>query len=180
MVNDDYILPEGYEDMQLVSAMFKITASDILPVAVTVRMEHCAVVKKDNSLVHMIAHGLPPFKFKLLEGGIFPIGEFYGKIKVKKISTLTQVQKEKEHKMSLSVHIFYHTHCTASFVVTRNLKALVQALKKKYASIVNVVENLMLCDHSTEAITFSIPQDNPGGWHVEAEFKPPMIATRLI
>ena len=81
--------------------------------------------------------------------------------------------------MSLSVHIFYHTYCTASFVVTRNLKALIQAVKK-YASIVDVVENLMLCDHSTEAITFSIPQGNPGGWHVVGQFKPPMIATRLI
>ena len=91
VVNDDYILPEGYEDMQLISAMFRITASAILPVPVTVRMEHCAIVKKKN----MIAHGPPLFKFKLLEGGIFPIGKFYGEIKMKKICTLTQVEKER-------------------------------------------------------------------------------------
>ena len=74
VVNDDYILPEGYEDMDLVSSMFKITASADIPAPVTVRMEHCAIVEEDNSLVHMIAHGPPP-SFNLLEGGKFPIGE---------------------------------------------------------------------------------------------------------
>ena len=44
VVNDNHILPKGYEDMDLVSSMFKITASADLPAPVTVRMEHCAVV----------------------------------------------------------------------------------------------------------------------------------------
>ena len=68
VVNDDYILPEGYKDMELVSSMFKITPSADLPAPVTVRMEHCAVVEEDDSLVHMIAHGPPPYKFRPLEG----------------------------------------------------------------------------------------------------------------
>ena len=56
VVNDDYVLPNGYEDMPLVSSMFKIAASDELPVPVTVRMEHCAIIEEDDSLVHMIHH----------------------------------------------------------------------------------------------------------------------------
>ena len=50
VVNDDYVLPKGYEDMPLVSSMFKITASDELPVPVTVQMEHCAIIEEDDSL----------------------------------------------------------------------------------------------------------------------------------
>ena len=74
VVNDDYVLPKGYEDMPLVSSMFKITASDELPVPVTVRMEHCAIIEDDDSLVHMIAHGPPPYHFQPLLSGL---GERY-------------------------------------------------------------------------------------------------------
>ena len=35
VVNDDYILPKGYEDMDLVSSMFKITPSADLPAPVS-------------------------------------------------------------------------------------------------------------------------------------------------
>ena len=51
VVNDGYILPEGYKDMDLVSSMFKITASADLPAPVTVRMEHCAIVEKDRKMI---------------------------------------------------------------------------------------------------------------------------------
>ena len=43
----NYVLPKGYEDMPLVSSMFKITASDELPVPVTVQMEHCAIIEEN-------------------------------------------------------------------------------------------------------------------------------------
>ena len=93
VVNDDYVLPEGYEDMPLVSSMFKITASDELPVPVTVQMEHCAIIEEDDSLVHMIAHGPPPYYFQPLLSGTFPLGERYGEIQVKRFSVLTTLAK---------------------------------------------------------------------------------------
>ena len=107
VANDDYILPEGYEDMDLVSLMFKITTIADLPAPVTVRMEHCAVVEEDNSLVHMVAHGPPPYKFKPLEGGEFPIGEYYGEFHTKAFSMFTTLARKLGLRLSLSVQVFY-------------------------------------------------------------------------
>ena len=180
VVNDDYVLPKGYEDMPLVSSMFKITTSDELPVPVTVRMEHCAIIEEeDDSLMHMIAHGPPPYYFKLLSEGKFPLGECYGEIEMKMFCTLTQAQKRRG-PMSLSVHIFYHSYCSASFVATRNLRTLNRAVKKKYVDAIKVVEQSISCDHSVEAITLRIPRPKPRGWFVQPEFEPPKIQTRLI
>ena len=179
VVNDDYVLPKGYEDMPLVSSMFKITTSDELPVPVTVQMEHCAIIEEDDTLVHMIAHGPPPYHFKLLPEGKFPLGECYGEIEMKMFCTLTQAQKRRG-PMSLSVHIFYHSYCSASFVATRNLRTLNRAVKKKYVDAIKVVEQSISCDHSIEAITLRIPKPKPRGWFVQPEFEPPKIQTRLI
>ena len=177
VVNNDYILPEGYEDMDLVSSMFKITASADLPAPVTVRMEHCAVVEEDDSLVHMIAHGPPPYKFKLLEGGKFPIREFYGEIEMKKFCTLTQSQKLKT-PMSLSVHIFYHDHCSATFVATQNLPNLNEAVKREFDAV-RVFKISMSCNHSTKKIILTLPVTQRG-WLVEPDIEPAQIETRLI
>ena len=179
VVNDDYVLPKGYEDMPLASSMFKITASDELPVPVTVRMEHCAIIEEDDSLVHMIAHGPPPYHFQLLPEGKFPLGECYGEIQMKRFCTLTQAQKRRG-PMSLSVHIFHHSYCSATFIATRNLRTLIRAVKKRYADAIKVIEQSMSCDHSTEAITLRIPRPKPRGWCVQPEFEPPKILTRLI
>ena len=179
VVNDDYVLPEGYEDMPLVSSMFKITTSDELLVPVTVQMEHCAIIEEDDSLVHMIAHGPPPYYFKLLPEGKFPLGECYGEIQMKMFCTVTQAQKRRG-PMSLSVHIFYHGYCSATFIATRNLRTLNRAVKKRYVDAIKVIEQSMSCDHSTEAITLKIPRPKPRGWCVQPEFEPPKIQTRLI
>ena len=179
VVNDDYVLPKGYEDMPLVSSMVKITTSDELPVPVTVRMEHCAIIEEDDSLVHMIAHGPPPYYFKLLPEGKFPLGECYGEIEMKMFCTLTQAQKRRG-PISLSVHIFYHSYCSASFIATRNLRTLNRAVKKKYVDAIKVVEQSISCNHSIEAITLRIPRPKPRGWCVQPEFEPPKIQTRLI
>ena len=165
--------------MPLVSSMFKITASDELPVPVTVRMEHCAIIEEDDSLVHMIAHGPPPYQFRSLPEGKFPLGECYGEIQMKTFCTLTQAQKRRG-SMSLSVHIVYHIYCSATFIATRNLRTLNRAVKKRYADAIKVVEQSMSCDHSTEAITLRIPRPKPRGWFVQPEFEPPKIQTRLI
>ena len=177
VVNDDYILPEGYEDMDLVSSMFKITASADLPAPVTVRMEHCAVVEEDDSLVHMIAHGPPPYKFKPLQGGKFPIRECYGEIEMKKFCTLTQSQKLKT-PMSLSVHIFYHDQCSATFVATKNLPNLNEAVKREF-NAVRVFKISMSCNHSTKKIILILPVTQRG-WLVEPDIEPAQIETRLI
>ena len=181
VVNDDYVLPKGYEDMPLVSSMFKITASDELPVPVTVQMEHCAIIEEDDSLVHMIAHGPPPYHFQPLLSGTFPLGERYGEIQVKRFSVLTTLAKILGLRLSLSVQVFYHDHSSATFVATKNLQRLISAVRSKYAAANRVVEQSMSCGYETEAITLTVP-DPPqeGGWCVQPEFAPPKIETKLI
>ena len=181
VVNDDYILPEGYEDMDLISSMFKIKASADLPAPVTVRMEHCAVVEEDDSLVHMIAHGPPPYKFKPLEGGKFPIGKDYGEFHTKAFSIFTTLVRKLGLTLSLSVQVFYHSNTSATFVATKNLEPLISAAKNKYDTAIRVLEQPMLCSNSTEAIILTMPQPKkPGGWLVESDFEPAQIETKLI
>ena len=181
VVNDDYVLPKGYEDMPLVSSMFKITASDELPVPVTVRMEHCAIIEEDDSLVHMIAHGPPPYHFEPLLSGTFPLGGRYREIQVKHFSVLTILAKKLGLRLSLSVQVFYHDNSSATFVATKNLRHLISAVKSRYAAANKVVEQSMSCGYETEAITLTVP-DPPqeGGWCVQPEFEPAKIETRLI
>ena len=178
VVNDDYILPKGYEDMPLVSSTFKITASDELPVPVTVQMEHCAIIEEDDSLVHMIAHGPPPYYFQPLLSGTFPLGERYGEIH---FSVLTTLAKKLGLRLSLSVQVFYHDHSSATFVATKKLQRLISAVKNKYAAANRVVEQSMSCGYATEAITVTVPDPpHEGGWCVQPEFEPAKIETRLI
>ena len=98
---------------------------------------------------------------------------------MKRFCTLTQAQKRRG-PMSLSVHIFYHSYCSATFIATRNLRTLIRAVKKRYADATEVIEQSMSCDHSIEAITLRIPRPKPRGWFVQPKFEPPKIETRLI
>ena len=182
VVNDDYILPEGYEDMELVSSMFKITASADLSAPVTVRMEHCAVVEEDDSLVHMIAHGPPPYKFKPLEGGKFQIGRNYGEFHTKAFSLFSIFSRKGEQRLSLSVQVFYHNKSRAVIVVTRNLKPLISAVEQKYPNAKKYLEQSTSCISSTKAIIFTMPpkQKVLSGWLVEPDIDPAQIEMQDI
>ena len=181
VVNDNYILPEGYEDMDLVSSMFKITASADLPAPVTVRMEHCAIVKEGSYLKHMIAHSPPPYKFKQLEGGKFPIRECYGEFHTKAFSIFTTLARKLGLRLSLSVQVFYHSRNRVVFVVTKNLQSQISAVEHKYATATKALEQTMSCSYSTNAIILTMPQPKkPGGWLVESDFEPAQIETRDI
>ena len=181
VVNDDYVLPKGYEDMPLVSSMFEITTSDELPVPVTVRMEHCAIIEEDDSLVHMIAHGPPPYHFQPLLSGKFPLGGRYGEMQVKRFSIFTILAKKLGLKLSLSVQVFYNDNTSsATFVATKNLRPLISAVENKYAGAKKGLEQSVLCGYETEAITLTVPDPQEGGWCVEPAFETAQIETRLI
>ena len=187
VVNGEYTLPPEYEGMPLVSSMFKITASDTLPAPITVRMEHCAVVERDDSLVHMIAEGTQPYRFKKLPGGKFPVGQSYAEIKLEKFSTLTIICNLLGLYMDLSIFLFYHKNNTATFVATRNLSEVIEAIKKKFANAVETLEKSMIyyC-YTMRAITLTIPdkrqipEDELLGWSVVPTCKPPKIENVLI
>ena len=177
VVNDGYILPEGYKDMDLFSSMFKITASADLPAPVTVRMEHCAVVEEDDSLVHMIAHGPPPYKFKPLEGGKFPIGEYYGEIEMKEFSIIIIVKKMLDMKMAVSVCLFKHNNENiAHFVVTKDLEPPIGAVKQYYNDHKESFRMNGICKYRTNSILLSIPTS----CCVMSTVKPPQIQIAKI
>ena len=177
------ILPPGFDDMVQVSEMFQITASGPLPAPVTVRIEHCAVVDDDNetSLVHMVAHGAPPYEFEPLEFGRFPKGKAYGEIELTKFCIFTTLARVLHLRMSLSIRLFYREEITAAnFVVTKNLRSRIQAVKDAYSNAIQGFEQEMSCNYTTRAISLVIPDHTPGRWSVTPAFTPAEIETQAI
>ena len=72
------------------------------------------------------------YYFELLHGGKFPMGSFYGEIELKTFSFLQIIWQFLGYRMSLSLHIFYHsdskTRKRATVVVTKNYVDNVTAL----------------------------------------------------
>ncbi|CAI8054937.1 hypothetical protein GBAR_LOCUS29976 [Geodia barretti] len=181
VANDDYILPSGCDEMPIVSDMYKITTSDKLPVPVTIRMNHCAVMEEEDSQVFIVAHGSPPYQFNLLYGGIFPPYQTYGEIELKNFSILTILAHKLGWRMSLSAQVLYHkNNAAATFVVTKNTPSLIRAVQKQYSDAVAESSNPILCDYTTRAISLSIPDEPQVGWIVVPDFNPPQILTQLI
>ena len=126
---NDAIIPQRYRFMPAASATYRITASAPLPAPVKVKMQHCAVLEKEDSLAHIIAHEGPPYCFELLPGGKFPLGSTYGEIELTKFSLLRIVWQILGYRMSLSFHIFYMSKNKAIVTVTQNLEPNETALK---------------------------------------------------
>ncbi|CAI8046559.1 hypothetical protein GBAR_LOCUS25758 [Geodia barretti] len=177
VVSGDYTLPPEYEGMPLVSSMFKITASDTLPAPISVRLEHCAVVNREDSLVHMVAGDTHPYHFKQLPGGKFPIGGSYGEIKLEQFSTFTTIIcRIIGLYINLSAFLFYHKDSTATFVATKNLRELNEAVTEKFYDAVEKLELSMMCYcYTTREITLTIPPAKDGGWSIEPKSMPPKI-----
>ena len=185
VVTGEYTVPPECEGMPLVSSMFKITASDELPAPITVQMKHCAVPEKENSLVHVVAHGGPPYQFQPLHGGIFPPGKSYGEIQLTKFSVKGIIYRLLRWRISLSVRVFYYRDSvgnnSAIFVATKDLPADIQAIENEYStSAIRVSKHSMLFDYTTDEICLIIPRARPGEWCVKPEFDPPRIKTKLI
>ena len=117
-VEEACILPRKYRLMPTASATYKITSNiTTLPAPVMVRIQHCAIVDKEYSLVYMVAHDGPPYRFQPLQGGKFPPGESYGEIEVKNFSFFTILFKN--IKMSLAVFVAYLSENRVHFLVTK-------------------------------------------------------------
>ncbi|CAI8034965.1 Ankyrin homolog [Geodia barretti] len=104
-VEDNCIMPDGYRLMPFASAVYKITASAKLSAPVKVRMQHCAVVDKEGSLVHIVAHCTSPYRFKLLHKGKFPLGDTYGEIEISRFSVLGTIFNFLGLVSTLAIHV---------------------------------------------------------------------------
>ena len=183
VMSADYVLPPGYEDMVQVSEMFQITASGPLPAPVIVRIQHCAVVDdNETSLVHVVAHGAPPYKFKPLQFiGRFPKGKAYGEIELTEFSIFAILARILHLKMSLSAHLFYQKEITAAnFVVTKDLQPHIQGVKERYSSALLGFEQQISCNYTTRAISLVIPDPIPDRWSVTPTFTPAEVETQAI
>ena len=180
VVHDDLVLSSKHQGMALVSAMYKITASDELPKPATVKIQHCAIVDQEDSLMFLVAHGKPPYRFEPLPGGSFPLKESYGEIKVNEFSFFIILQNIRHRNMRFAVHIVYCTDGTADFVVTKNIAPHVTAIKEEYRNDAKFDTREMKCSLLTDAITLSIPECLTNGWRVESSFEPPKISLTQI
>ena len=158
-VNKHSILPLPYRLMTAASATYKITTSSPLPVAVKLRMKHCVVLEREESLTLMVADQGPPYYFKPLPGATFSPNS-YCEVEVHSFSFF-QILKDlfsprPRHPMQLLIQLFYHEDSTATFVVTKNLEPHIDAVKKsiKYIDLEDVP---MTSDNTIDAITLSVP-----------------------
>ena len=173
-VDEQSVLPKRYRLMPAASTPYKITASAPLPAPVTVRMEHCAFLEKEDSLVLMVAHKGPPYSFEPLPGANFYLNVPYCEIELKDFCILCSFWNLIWCRpMRLSVQILYHEESEATFVVTKSLKWHVKTVQDtmKYVSL----EPLrMICKSTTDAITLSLPVYEKG-WYVTSNVQPAEI-----
>ena len=161
--------------MTAASATYKINTSAPLPVAVKVRMQHCSILEKDESLTLMVAAQGPPYYFKPLPGAKFPPHSSYGEIELQSFSFF-QFLKDlwSRRPMRLSLQVFYHKDSTATFTVTKNIVPHVHAVKKSISHVCSKAVT-MSCD-TVDTISLSVPTDS-NGWHITSEFQPAEIKT---
>ncbi|CAI8020903.1 hypothetical protein GBAR_LOCUS12461 [Geodia barretti] len=178
VVNGDYVLPSKYQNMPLVSAMYKITASAKLPAPVTIRTDHCAALNKKDSLEFMVARGEPPYHFNPLPGGTFR--KSYGEIKVSDFSVFTVLLNIWDWKMRFAVRVFDCNDGTTDFIVTKDIPTHCTAVREKYCRAKEIVEQTRVFSFLTTEITLMMPETPTGGWSVEPVVEPPIITMEEI
>ena len=157
------IFPQRYRLMPMASSTYEITSSAPLPAPVRVRMEHCAIVEKQESLVHMVAHSGPPYRFEPLNSGNFPLNESYGEIELKRFCLLAIFYKIFNIKMTLAVFVAYKKQNIVHFLVTKNCEAYCTAVREVYGSTIES-EYTMCCSYATTEISLSMPSPDSKGW----------------
>ena len=174
-VEEDCIMPRGYRLMPMASTAYKISASAIFPAPVRVRVTHCAKVEREDALVHMVAHGEPPYRFKLLHGGRFPHDQSYGDIELKEFCVITILLNIWYcSKMSLAVFVAYLNDNTIHILVTKNLPANRTAVRSEYENA-DLRPYDMRNYYLTTAIVLNIPE-NKDGWHIKPTCQPTNIS----
>ena len=172
--------PRKYGLIPTASATYKITSYYVttLPAPVRVRIQHCAIVEKEDSLVFIVAHNGPPYCFQPLHGGIFPPGESYGEIEVEKFSLITIFYNILDFRMSLAVYEAYLGNNIMHFLVTKNLPANCTHVRNKYAEL---QDKTMTYYYSTTKISLgNLPIEEENGWHVKPLHEPASIDMRSV
>ena len=128
--HDDYIFPEGIE---LVSAVYNISAEQPFPEPVTVEIQHCVPLYRDDNasqlemsfIIADTQHG-PPYIFQELPGGEFKTGSSYGKIQCLHFSDIAiKIKWKFGYSIRLFAATYYPEKNRARFAVTKHLSAYI-------------------------------------------------------
>ena len=181
-VEEASILPRKYRLMPTTSATYKITSNvTTLPSPVKVRVQHCAIVGKEDSLVFMVAHDGPPYHFKPLQGGKFPTGESYGEIEMEKFCLITIFNNIMDFKMSLAVFVAYLSDNIVHILVTKNIPDNCTQVKNDYKHANILRDYTMRYYYSTTKIALKhLPIEEENRWHVEPLHQPASIDMRSM
>ena len=173
-IDEHSILPNKCRLMPAATATYKITASDVLPVPVKIRMQHCAVIEEDSSLIMMVAHEGPPYYFQKDADGVFSVEPHWCEIERKRLSFFRFLFNSRQ--VRLSIQVYYHKDLTATFVVTKNLRAHINAVKEniKHTKMEDIP---ILCESTTDEIILSLPASE-NGWQITSISEPAKL-TRL-
>ncbi|CAI8049097.1 hypothetical protein GBAR_LOCUS27042, partial [Geodia barretti] len=156
------MIPQRYQLMPRASSTYEIKSSAPLPAPVRVRIEHCGIVEKENSLVHMVAHGDAPYQFKPLHGGHFPLNKSYGEIEMAEFCLLTILYNILDTKMMLAVFVAHlKENNTIHFLVTKNTPANHTAVQNKYTNASLQPPHTKRYFYGTTEISLSIPELSP-------------------
>ena len=179
---EDVVLPRPFRLMPTASAIYQITSSDPLPEPVTVRIQHCADLKRKDSLMHIVAHDGSPYKFSELSDGNFPLDLSYGEISLNSFSFLTILYNIWDWHMLFSLHVFYRTNNTVTFVLTKNLNAHITAVKDEFSDAIKdeTDTKIISCNFTTTAISLDIPKPEGNKWSIEPAFTPAEINMMAI
>ena len=174
-LEQNYMIPQRYQLMPRASSTYEIKASSPLPAPVRVRIEHCTIVEKENSLVHMVAHGGAPYKFKPLHGGHFPLNKSYGEIEMEEFCILTILYNIFKTRIVLAVFVAHlKENNTIHFLVTKNTPANHTAVQNKYTNALSLRSYTTRYFNRTTEISLSIPPDCDG-WIIKPSCKPAVI-----
>ena len=81
ILSDQFILPK---DIVLVSAVYAITVSKPLLKPLVIELQHCVDLRNDDQISCLKFVWVPllhPYRFSIIEGGTFNVGNRYGSIK---------------------------------------------------------------------------------------------------
>ena len=163
--------------MSPASATYDITTSAPLPAPVRVRIEHCGIGGKEDSLVFMIARGGPPFMFKPFNGGNFPFNESYGEIET------TEFSKIEAHSTDIKVviEIVYLSDNIVLIVVRMDTPSHGTAVREEYPRAIDFEKHIVMVPCTITKLTFSeVDQDAHKGWHIKLLTLPPEINMKII
>ena len=154
-------LPEGYE---LVSAVYWVKTPGKFTMPVKIEAQHCANFSNPNQLcfVRTSCTQKPlPYKFKVIDGGTFTLGNKYGVLSTTHFSGIGIAKKVEPNELSCQYcaqvyftvknlkDYWYYCH----FVVTKGLEMCLTVSKIKFSlSIMDIKVILLHCRWQRESI----------------------------